>query len=95
MSFHVGQRVVCVDDSPVEGRIWYDGKPQISAVYTIVGIEYGRYGPYQTFLFAELSRQSGRGYAAWRFRPVIERKTDISILTALLNPANHKHLEGV
>lgn len=34
-------------------------------------------------------------FFAGRFRPVVERKTDISIFTALLDPANHKQLEGV
>lgn len=33
------------------------------------------------------------GFPACYFRPLIERKTNISALQALLNPANHKYLE--
>lgn len=39
--------------------------------------------------------QMHRGYDQNAFRPIVERKTDISALTALLNPANHKQREGV
>lgn len=35
------------------------------------------------------------GYKVTRFRPLIERKTDISVFQQLLNPTNHRFFEGV
>jgi hypothetical protein len=89
--FHVGQKVVCVDASP-----WF-GAPHLAhtltkgSVYTVKD-----YSPSD---FTEPSLMLCEvAWPPWmfarRFRPVIERKTDISVFTQLLNPANHKELVG-
>lgn len=85
MSFRVGQKVVCVDDAPSLGREWFGYEPKEGAVYTIAGFSHGRYGDYQVLVLVELNHPWG--YRASRFRPVAERKTDISIFTAMLKEA--------
>jgi hypothetical protein len=83
-NFHVGQKVVCVDASDGE---WNDirggatGYLVEGEVYTVASI---RKEPEVTFL-----RLEGvfSGWASIRFRPVVERKTDISIFRAMLNPS--------
>ncbi len=99
--FHVGQRVVCVDDSPD----WVYGKTflTLNAVYTIADLS-----PYRRFTIAGgRSRESvgvrvaeidisnfGAWWAPERFRPVVERKTDISIFTEMLTPREFAHSNG-
>lgn len=90
--FRVGQKVVCVDDSRPRG-------------YSLSGLTRG-----EVYVVARIgtSPWCGRpalwlvekpehdvGFWRQRFRPLVEKATDISIFTALLNPANHKHLEDV
>lgn len=102
--FCVGQRVVCVDVSPS-----FDGwvTPLVkNRIYVISGFSDvdNQYGPGVYLYGIDNSprrvtvggiRYRMDGYSATRFRPVQEKKTDIGLLTALLNPANHKVLEGV
>jgi len=101
MAFRVGQKVVCVtNEVHEEGRMWRDDAPTVGAVYT-VSHEWWRDGR-QHLSFIELERHpeakkiwamcgKGRlGYGAWRFRPVTEKKTDISIFKAILNKENAK-----
>lgn len=91
MAFRIGQKVVCVDararislyrawiynDAPVEGRVY-----TISAIVLdegedcLVLLEHPR-----------SPRSQHSGFAARRFRPVVERKTDISIFTKMLKPS--------
>ncbi len=98
MTFYVGQKVVCVDAHSVkpgdEGRRWIPGEEPIEgAIYTIRRIWKSSTGSL-VFDFFELSRDARSsiawgyevGYGSFRFRPVIERKTDISIFTAMLAP---------
>ena len=80
--FHVGQKVVCVDDrgtSLVRAGHEYIVRETQAAYLCLHGVR----GTVADGMFAT------------RFRPVIERKTNISVFTALLDPANHKHLEDV
>jgi hypothetical protein len=73
--FYVGQKVVCVDDHDTDlvskGGLY---------VVRVVRLPY-----------LELSGVRGLGWndgmMASRFRPVVERKTDISIFKAMLNPS--------
>lgn len=85
MSFHVGQRVVCVEDQPKPGTIWSPGTaPEKGRVYTIARVFTH---PSTDGLLVELveirrsdatERQWGhRGYGAYRFRPLDERRLDI------------------
>ncbi len=76
MTFRVGQKVVCVDASGVNGvreRAVYE----VSYVHHDGCIQVG-FDPHQIDGFY--------AYRPSRFRPVVERKTDISSLKALLNP---------
>ena len=101
--FHVGQMVVCVDDTPLTlGGIQctLDGLTR-DRVYTVR--ETGLYCPHGTgqpcIRVAEIYRETRYGivdcpYAARRFRPVTERQTDISIFTDMLTSAP-KEIEHV
>lgn len=87
MAFRVGQKVVCVDGSPpacghgpgvVKGRI-----------YTVSAIGESSFGS-PNFIDVEEVRGNcpwAQNFRASRFRPVAERKTDISIFTTMLNPS--------
>jgi hypothetical protein len=93
--FKIGGKVVCVIAGP-----WYrlsdlrqpsTNGPALDQVYTIAGFrDCGLYG------FGLILEEIGHGdsdgipwsYDARCFRPVIDRATDISALTALLDPAS-------
>lgn len=104
MAFYVGQRVVCVDDDikshglPAWAYPVGDlGGLRLRAVYTV-----RRYGlddiGLPTVWLEEIVREihpdagdtTEPGYNPARFRPVVERKTDISIFKAMLNPSREK-----
>lgn len=100
--FRVGQKVVCVDDS--DGHIaLLNGKIKRGAIYEVRGIcqhlPAGEIGvwlcecvvPALTFSDGYVCEPSWR---IARFRPLVERETDIGLLTALLDPANHKKFEN-
>jgi hypothetical protein len=83
MAFYVGQKVVCVDatkiHTPLAPRMVQRGG--IYIVSALLGDN----------LLIEGHPNPGMGAAdigwrAYRFRPVVERKTDISIFKAMLNP---------
>ena len=101
--FQVGQKVVCIKDEDAFAP-W--NWPKKGEIYTIRAI--GECTPAQTYWWGKnvvvwvnevvnSPDASGQepGFGQGRFRPLVERKTDISIFEKLLNPANHKHLEGV
>lgn len=89
--FRVGQKVVCI-----KSGAWHslngdehDG-PAYGDVVTIRGFDTSKQGG---LLFHEWRRPqhlysdgTERGYLHIRFRPVVERKTDISIFTKMLTP---------
>lgn len=96
MTFHVGQKVVCVYDKPLDGHDernrpggeYTPNWPVAGVVYTIRSIDcWG-------FRLEEIrnpTRQfkDGYGEARWkprRFRPIVARKTDISIFQRMLLP---------
>jgi len=91
--FRVGQKVVCVDvrPSPI-------GRPPIeltlNAVYTISHIAppnfWGDIG--LGFVEVESVRDGFHSpeFSARRFRPVVDRPTDISIFTRMLTDADEK-----
>lgn len=96
--FRVGQKVVCVAGSSMhvrasEGYIY----PTNTDVYTIRGMYRDGSGNTQ-LLLQEIKNKPMEtnvgtrepGFNARYFRPVVERKTDISIFTAMLNPAKKK-----
>lgn len=82
--FRVGQKVVCVDASHWKSRRTdADQKLVLSAVYTIQAIE-GTHFEFPSVKIEEL--YPDKWMRANRFRPIVERKTDISIFTAMLTP---------
>lgn len=86
MTFHVGQRVVCVNDRTDPGCEWWPGeKLTVGMVYTVSDTGLSERSRPSIKLF-ELRRTSPwhEWYHTERFRPVHD--TDISIFTAMLNP---------
>jgi hypothetical protein len=102
-SWHVGMKVVCVEATPLPGSEWlYGDGVVVGTVYTVARICVDRTN---TTIIQLLERPRSPeammefgpncGYAAWRFRPVQTRKTDISIFTAMLRPIDAKLKETV
>ena len=96
--FYVGQKVVCVNGTTQPGCIWLGAEvPRSGRVYTVDALVTNRSGT-PALVLVELPRDpvsvacGAIGYHAYRFRPVVERKTDISALKALLNTAPEKVL---
>jgi hypothetical protein len=86
MTFRIGQKVVCIDAQCAAGFDWYGFPPTEGAVYTVAG--FGRnpvYG-HEVIKIAELGHPWG--YKPRRFRPVVERKTDISFAHEILRKAS-------
>ncbi len=85
-NFVVGQKVVCVDVS--EKLVAAANYPIVDNVYTIRKIVLD--GDHIIVLLSEIcnlhisSRIGEPGFGASRFRPLTERKTDISIFTKML-----------
>lgn len=78
--FRIGQKVVCVNAKPRPGTGWiFWGPPVVGAIYTVAGHCVSRWGD----VCITLSEMDGQ-YRAVRFRPVVERKTDIGIFTRML-----------
>lgn len=104
--FRVGQKVVCVDDTP--SRISTGGftktnliKNNIYTVQWVGDFSYGSWGVKPALLLEEISRDGiccgqmyeNYPYGAHRFRPAAEKKTDISIFKEIL--AGTRQPEGV
>lgn len=90
MSFHLGQKIVCICDD------WrYPGKglvllPTKGAVYIFAGWNDWPGVPAGFLFIAEIPKWQGFrliSFLGLFFRPVVERKTDISIFKRLLQPA--------
>lgn len=91
MTFRIGQKAVCI----APGKSNWAGTNQcvVGSIYTVrqIHIRLGECG----ILLEEITNPPWSfdglecGFRASRFRPLVERKTDISVFTALLNPANH------
>lgn len=90
MTFRIGQKVVCVDASvhgPDSIRLCK------GAIYTVGDIDPARDRFDEIGLIVceiEMKRHNGwsASFRASRFRPVVERKTDISIFTEILRKAS-------
>lgn len=97
--FYVGQKVVCVNDKPLAGFAPFGGAEKliVGAVYTIARILVDSHD-IEIVHLEEVHRDQQSiedwgpdcGYRAVRFRPIVEKKTDISIFTAMLNPSERK-----
>lgn len=93
MSFRVGQKVVCIAPFDSTWAGW--ATPQQSKTYTVRAVSMGSvaqvrdYGPWFSVLLDEIKNPERDGeptFGHQHFRPLIERKTDISIFTELLTP---------
>lgn len=94
MSFHVGQKVVCVDDDLHDE--WHHGSPDVPLVTE--HIRRGQIYIVRRTMFRKMpliwlcgiNRKTvewfDSGFHASRFRPITERKTDIEIFRRLLVP---------
>jgi hypothetical protein len=84
MTFRVGQKVVCVDDS--DSRL---GPTSVvrNVVYTVAAVFLWRDDVEGIQLIEVRPARSRIGFFARRFRPAVESKTDISVLKALLVPS--------
>ena len=104
--FYSGQKVVCIYDGVVPGieyteGIWGPGEDlHKDSIYTIREIfedvnvlEIIVCTLYEVERHKQSQEFGSWGYSIQRFRPLDERKTDISQFTALLNPI--KELEKV
>lgn len=88
MAFRIGQKVVCVNDQPEPGTGWELGAElRVGAIYTIEAVGLTRVGN-PGVLVAEARRYAGFNYLSSRFRPLTEKKTDISCFTELLDREN-------
>jgi hypothetical protein len=81
MNFRVGQKVVCIYAHAEDAM---DFGISVGEVYTISG--YGRFGRLFLYDLAEIKTSEAHAWKGEHFRPVAERKTDISVFTAMLNP---------
>lgn len=82
-NFHIGQRVVCVDDSAgrfAQGDEWHLVKGKI---YTISAVAIVR-GKVPVCQIAEHAMERGSYLLSKRFRPVDEKRIDV--FRALLTP---------
>ena len=101
--FYVGQKVVCVDNKPrIDAdhfgpfRRTFPMPLTIGEIYTVRGFD--RNGSYDYGLYliecrsTYPARRDGteRGFYSSRFRPLVERKTDISIFTKILDKTKSK-----
>lgn len=79
MTFHVGQKVVCI-----RAGAYYSGALdtglRLNAVYTVARIYEGGLMAVAEIPTNDICDALNKD----RFRPVVERKTDISIFTAML-----------
>jgi hypothetical protein len=90
--FRIGQKVVCVDALSGKGT-WRADIPIEGKIYTIEAFDDDEEYGLGLILF-EIKNADIWNYSfgAHRFRPVVERATDISIFTEMLIPAS-KHTE--
>jgi hypothetical protein len=82
MNFRVGQKVVCVDAKRSDRRLEKGAEYQISEVFWIDSV-----GELGVGIAGVPSGHPVRGWRSSRFRPIVERKTDITVFTEILRKA--------
>lgn len=111
-NFKVGQKVVCINDNlkqfDIPGMVYIDSLDGLrkGVIYTIRSVYIESYGPHEgevSVRLEEIIRPSAYGnevgYNPLRFKPLVEKKTDISIFQSMLkrdlsvNKLNLKVLE--
>lgn len=102
-NFHVGQKVVCIDDHFENGHFFgCDILPKKGVVYTIREIECFNSAKGETTVLrlneiinAVMPYAVGDvecGFIVRRFRPVVSRPTSIAVFKAMLTPSKQKEL---
>ena len=94
-NFRIGQKVVCVDvTSPAirpDARVPW---PIVGDIYTVTNRTIDPWSGVPALQLSELPKlhEDGRPiwYQAKRFRPAVERKTDISVFQKILDDARTK-----
>lgn len=86
MAFTVGMKVVCVDASSFSPGFQVPIKE--GEIYTITNTRMGHSELLLRLKDVEESNFLTGEFYARRFRPVVSRKTDISIFTAMLKPSD-------
>ena len=97
MAFYVGQKVVCVDDTPDKHPMRAANMAGLMAgtIYTVRAIRVHDHSGRPGLMLQEIMRPilGGDGreqpFSVQRFRPAVERKTDISIFTRILDDVKH------
>lgn len=89
MTFRVGQKVVCVDATRYGPN---SSMLREGAVYTIASVDghedfHGEYGVLLVEVTPTPAQGWREGFRASRFRPIVERKTDISFAHEILRKA--------
>lgn len=86
MTFRVGQKVVCILRSIHPNAIVHP-ELVINKIYTVTDVLMQPYWKSPGLLLAEICPRHGYcSFESLMFRPIVERKTDISALKALLVP---------
>jgi hypothetical protein len=86
-ALRAGMKVVCVNARPCP--VWGALSLRKGAVYTVVKA-FDVLGEFSVCLEEDQSPHITGAYRASRFRPAVERKTDISIFKAMLSPAKKR-----
>jgi hypothetical protein len=87
MNFRVGQRVVCVDAS----HCYMRRKPDLVEGHVYVVLRtFDTLGGAGVLVDGAKSWHPTGGYRASRFRPAVERKTDTSVFTKILDDVSRK-----
>ena len=78
MSFHVGQKIVCVNDKPIYGTFFDPGRPRLTegGIYTVSGYCERASDNKPTVWLREVDWE--RGYFAQRFRPIVSNERKMS-----------------
>lgn len=87
--WHVGQKIVCINaepmTSPITGRLMPGTGLKKNHVYTIAAIAALPRPHPVGFKLVGLPIPEDAVFYSPRFRPLVERKTDIGVFTAMLN----------
>jgi hypothetical protein len=101
--FNVGQKVECIGYPPTPKFALYPSAqvPKVGGIYVIravndwpdEGVTRLRFvGLDNSHLLPKMGGRIEPGFNSIYFRPIVERKTDISIFTAMLTPTKRKVL---
>lgn len=87
--YRIGQKVICVDDDFSQYHYFGEQYPQKNCIYTVRNFSDGEHIRLVEIINNQYPYNDGFmevSFRATRFRPIVERKTDISIFTEMLRP---------